>query len=67
LKLFIFFFKQIAGNEDGGGVSSKDNGAAIKERHVSRRIFLTTMMHAGRYYVPAITPVSSSYKSQRKE
>jgi hypothetical protein len=25
------------------------------------------MMHAGRYYVPAITSVSSSYKSQRKE
>jgi len=41
MKLFIFFFKQTAGNEDGGGVSSKDNGVAIKGRHVSRRIFLT--------------------------
>jgi len=47
--------------------TGEDSGAAIKGRHVSWLIFLTTIMHAGRYHVPAITHASSGYKSQRRD
>jgi hypothetical protein len=47
--------------------TGEDSGAAIKGRHVSRLIFLTTIMHAGRYHVLAITHASSGYKSQRRD
>ena len=34
---------------------------------ISRLIFLTTIMHVGRYHVLTITHASSGYKSQRRD
>jgi hypothetical protein len=56
-------------------VCSKDSGGVLavntvelfqSEGHISRLISLATMMHADRYYLPAIilkTHASSGYKS----
>jgi hypothetical protein len=52
-----------AGYKNKGNVNSRDSGAAVKGRRVSRPMFLTAVMHAGRYQE---TPATSSYKSQRK-
>jgi hypothetical protein len=51
------------GYENRGSVSSRDSGGSVKGRRVSQLMFLTAVMHAGRYQE---MPATSIYKSQRK-
>jgi hypothetical protein len=58
----------MAGNEDEGGVSSKDSGVAIKGRHVSRLLSLCKPLPSQPLLAQGcLWPIEAEQKDERRE